>query len=223
MVKECIWKQTMKWQEEPVLELSLRRPELVDSARRDKRVSRYYARLAQLWRARWERVVYPRACQALAEARENSRPFQPWSASLDYRVTLEDGTLLSLYLDAVERGVGRPVTVRSADTWNRATGTPLPLSAFLPRPLRGRRRLLGELQALAEERLQAGESLFFQDVAQRVQSHFSPQRFYLTPEELVLFFPMLSLGSAAEGIPTFSFPRAIPSPENCPEKSTKIL
>lgn len=199
-----IWKKDLKWEGERVLTLSIRRPEPSDKTRADRRVGRYYERLAEAWRARWETVVYPRACQALQQARSQSRVFVPWSASLDFCVTLERDTVLSLYLDAVEAGPApRPMTVRSGDTWDLTTGTPLTLAPFLPRCTHPRRILAADLQRQAAERLAGGESLFFEDAPARVPAVFSPRRFYLTQAGPAAFFPMCSLGPAAEGIPEF--------------------
>lgn len=204
VIQEHLWTRTMKYEEEPVLSLSLRRPKIVDDSRAGQRIERYYNRMEALWRARWEGTLYPRACQALLEARKASRPFQPWEASLTYVVTLEEDALLSLYEEATERGPSRRgFTLRFADTWDRQTGTPQPLSAFLPNAFHGKKKLLTELQSQTEARLNTGESLLFQDATDRVVQHFSPTRFYLTQNAVALFYPMLSLGSAAEGIPVF--------------------
>ena len=70
-----------------------------------------------------------------------------------------------------------------------------------------RRALLAELTAQSEARLQSGESFFYADAPARVRRFFSPQRFYLTGDSLAVFFPMLSLAPAAEGIPVFLLPR----------------
>ena len=79
MVKDCLWKQALKWEGEPVLVLSLRTPELDAESRGARRINRYYGKLAQIWKARWETSLFPSACAALAEARAASRPFEPWS------------------------------------------------------------------------------------------------------------------------------------------------
>lgn len=220
MKKGTPWRETMKCEDEPVLTLSLCLPEFGEDGRSARRIGRYYTRMGELWKARWAGTVYPRASAALQEARAASRPFRPWAAELNYTVTLEEGDILSLYLEITERvGAARPLTVRCADTWDLTTGTPLFLGAFLPRPLRGKKRLLAELKAQAARRLEGGESLFFQDVEERVAAYFSPRRFYLTQDGIALFFPMLSLGSAAEGVPVFYLQRERHEETVSPEKS----
>ena len=49
MVKDCLWKQTLKWEGEPVLVLSLRTPELDAESRGARRINRYFGKLAQIW------------------------------------------------------------------------------------------------------------------------------------------------------------------------------
>ena len=219
MVKDCLWKQTLKREGEPVLILSLRTPELDAEGRSARRINRYYGKLAQIRKARWETSLFPAACAALADARAASRPFEPWSVTLDYRVTQEEAGLLSLYVDAVERAAGRPLTVRTADTWDLTSGIPYLLTDFLPQARLWRRALLAELAAQAEARLQSGESFFYADAPARVRRFFSPQRFYLTGDSLAVFFPMLSLAPAAEGIPVFLLPRPDSVGEQNPQAS----
>lgn len=219
MIQEWVWRKTLVWEGEPVLELFLRRPELPRELRSLRAIDRYYARLSDRWQARWSNVVYPRACQALTQARADSRPFRPWRAELDYQITLEEPGLLSLYWEAREQGQDRVWTVRGGNTWDTSVGAPLPLAASLPKELRRRRALLDLVCQTTEQRLQSGESLLFSDALQRAKQSFSSRRYYLTPDHVMLFYPMLSLGSAGEGIPVFPLPRTpapLPSP---PEKS----
>ncbi|NCB62206.1 MAG: hypothetical protein EOM52_01090 [Clostridia bacterium] len=198
------WKQVLKADGEAVLSLSLRRPDLSGGNRALRRIGRYYEKLGDAWKTRWETTLFQEASAALRKAREESRPFQPWTAALDFVVTREDNGILSLYLDASERGAAAcPSIVRSADTWDLKTGAPCALTAFLPPALHKRKELITELKHQAAAQFASGESLFFQDVEERVGAAFSPSRFYLGESGPVLFYPMLSLGSAAERIPAF--------------------
>lgn len=190
---------------EPLLALSLRRPDLSCGGRSLQAVDRYYRQLSDAWWTYWETRLFSTGVEALNTARRESRPFQPWSAALDFVVTREDDTILSLYLEAVVQGPSpHPLIVRSADTWDVKSGTPRTLSACLPSARKKRKALFSTLKQQAAKQLSGGESLFFSDVEIRVETAFSPERFYLTDDGPVLFYPMRSLGSAAERIPTFS-------------------
>ena len=133
MWKSQHWTQTLEHEGEPVLSLSQALPLPVEERRPDRRMERYYRHLGELWKNRWAAVLYPRACAALQEARAGSRPFLPWEAELVYHVTLERDGLSSLYVDVTERQNGtRPLTVRTAETWELRSGTPKTLSEFFP-------------------------------------------------------------------------------------------
>ena len=201
------WEDTMTQDGEPVLELSIRRPSFPEEGK-TRRLERYFAQVADQWKGRWVTVLFPRACQALADARENSRPFTPWRAALDYTVTLWQPPLLSLRLDALESGGSpRPLRVCTGETWDCAKGYPRTLRSFFPvKPRRWRGKLLRELQAQAGKQLASGESLLDPDCAQTMARSFDPDRFYLTEDGLAVFYPLCVLGPYVEGIPVFTVP-----------------
>lgn len=200
-----LWKRVMRANNEPVLTLSIRRPAFPDKGK-TRRIERYFAEVAQQWKARWETVLFPRACQALADAREAGSSFIPWKAELDYTVTLWRSPLLSLRLDAAESGgTPRPLHIRAGETWDCACGYPRTLRSFFPaKDHRWRRELMNALYSQATERLNSGESLLDPDCAQIMGRAFAPERFYLTEEGLSIFYPLYVLGPYAEGIPVFT-------------------
>jgi hypothetical protein len=206
-MKEQTWRRTMRQNGAPVLELSLRRPAFPETGKAG-RMERYFSAVAQQWQRRWETVLFPRACQAQAQARETGAPFQPWQAQLDYTVALWEPPLLSLHLDAVEQGQGdRPMLTRLGEVWDCSTGYPRTLRSFFPaKDHRWRRKLLDALRAQAEERLASGESLLDRDCPQLLERTFDPERFYVTQEGLAVFYPLYVLGPYAEGIPVFTVP-----------------
>ena len=195
-------------EEEPVLTMSLRWPELEGDTPGLRRIGRCFARQTQTWRAHWEGTLYAMACAALTEARAQSRPFTPWTAALDFTVTCNGGGLLSLHTDAAEKhGTARPLLARSGETWALSSGTPIPLSALFPPRTRWRRQVLTAVADQCAQRASSGEFLFYEDWPRRVEADFDPDNFYLTEDALVIFYPLHTLCPAAEGIPEFPLPR----------------
>ncbi|MEG1857476.1 MAG: DUF3298 domain-containing protein [Pseudoflavonifractor sp.] len=202
----CAWRRSMKSDGEPVLTLCLRLPKFSEETPALRRMERYYRALCQRWRTRWEDVLFPRACAALAAAREGSRPFRPWEATLDFTVTRSGGGVLSLYLDARELCGGGTLTVRQGDTWDLASGTPCVLADFLPGERHRRRRILTAVAEQIAARIASGESLFFESWQRAAERGFDPRRFYLTQEHIAVFYPLCTLAPRAEGIPVFMIP-----------------
>ena len=64
--------RVLLWEGEPVL--SFFPPKVALPLGTPKRVTAYYRRLEQMWRNRWEKTVYPRACAAAQAARNTAGP-----------------------------------------------------------------------------------------------------------------------------------------------------
>ena len=128
---------------------------------------------------------------------------QPLELELTYQIRLITPSLLSLTLELIRRD-GRTIpAARFGAVWSRSAGIPLSLRSFFPKPAGYRHRLRAWIRTQALERLRSGRCLY--DPGQAVQADrlFSPRDFYAAEKGLVLFFPPLTLGSAAEGIPEF--------------------
>ena len=86
-----------------------------------------------------------------------SRPFVPWTAALDFTVTRSGGGLLSLHTDAAERhGTARPLLVRSGETWDLTSGTPVSLSSLFPSGRRWRQQVLSAIEEQCAGRAASG-------------------------------------------------------------------
>ncbi len=183
--------RTLLSEGQAVLSYTLTLPHLVGEGRGVASVERYYRRLAQAWLARWKGPLFHRAKAAGEAALSRSRPFSPWHASLTCAVTLQSAEVLSLWWEVREE-LGAPArTLRQGETWSLRDGAPLPLKACLPPNLGRRRKLLTALKGQVEGR--AGGLGAYPDWPARLRRSFRPERFWLTPEGPVVFFPPGSL------------------------------
>ncbi len=198
---------TLTFEEESVLKATLSIPLLPSKPRALRRVGAYYQRLAQVFRERWEGELYQASCCALAEARARSRPFRPWEVRLAPSLVYLEGDLLSICIDVWERTQEPyPSLGRTGTVWDLRDGRPLALKELLGGF--SRTSLLSRLEEQIAARLSTGESLYYEEYPRRLSRFFRPDRFYLTPEGVVLYFPLQSLAPRAEGLPTFFLPRA---------------
>ncbi len=197
------WEMTLEG--ECVLTCVLTWPELTGTWKGIGAVNRYYSRVMETWRRRWEWELYCMACLDLADRRSQGRPFRVWQAELETQITFQENGLLSLWQEGREhRGYDRPLIVRRGDTWSLAEGVPLTLASFFPKQRWWKRQVLEQVKEQAEERLAGGESLLDADCIRRLRREFDSENFYLTREGVQVFFPLYSLAPGAEGIPAFS-------------------
>ena len=206
---QICWKtveKTLTLTGEPVLELKLSWPQGEGAGPLVRSVSRYYARLAQGWQRQWEREGYLCACVALAQKREQSRPFTPWTASLSGQVTLDNGEYLSIAMLAREvHADGRVLEYRWGDTWAWQDGAPVPLGALFQGQKRWRKQLRSQLEQAVEQSRRSGAYLD-QEIKKPLRRWFSPSRFALSPEGLELYYPQCTLAPAVEGALVFRLP-----------------
>ena len=100
--------RVLLWEGEPVL--SFFPPKVALPLGTPKRVTAYYRRLEQMWRDRWEKTVYPRACAAAQAARNTSRPFDSWTAGLEAEA---------------EPRAGRRCALNREELWHLPKGSPV--------------------------------------------------------------------------------------------------
>ena len=175
-----------------------------------RRLRRYYQLQGRAFLRYCEKFLLPRAAGELRAALAGSRPLPCFRAELTYQVTFQDGRYLSLCTQSREPDPAGPaLVVRRGDTWDLASGYPVPLQTFLPARRGWRRTVLASVRQELSRRERAGVCRLRPDWARALRRGFNPQNFYLTPEGVVLFLPMYAVASAAGGIVTVTLPREV--------------
>lgn len=192
---------------EPVLRYALSWPRVEDGGLGGRWISRYYARLAESWKRRWEREVYWAACLELAARREESKPFTPWTGELRGETALlRDGTLSLRFYGSEVRGDGRPARVRWGDVWNVREGAPKPLKSLFPGEKGWKKGLWQGVLRQGEERRRSGDCFLDGDWGPKARKTHLFQSWCLTEEGVELTLPQCAAAPAAEGCPVFTVP-----------------
>ncbi|MEG2176734.1 MAG: RsiV family protein [Oscillibacter sp.] len=192
----------------PVLTATVTLPRPVPAAGRTAgRIYRYYQLQSHSYFRYCAHWLFPQAAAEYRAALAASTPLPQWTADLLYRVTYNQGGLWSLYTQSRETGLpGQTALVRRGDSWDLASGYPVPLSAFFPRRSAFKKALL----ARAEQEIarQEAEKLaqYSPGWRQGLRRNFNPQNFYLTEDGLAFFYQMYAIAPQAEGVPTFLLP-----------------
>lgn len=210
LMPEVIWQEerrTLTLEGEPVLEYTLSWPQVTGGGMGGRWISRYYDHMARVWRLRWQREVYWKACLELAERRAESRPFIPWRGRLAGEVALLENGRLSLRLEGEEiRGDGKPCRVRWGDVWNVREGAPCPLKEIFAGKRGWKKKLQKQIVQQGNRRRTSGDCFLDRDWEQKVRRLFPEQEYCLTPDGLEFAFPQGAIAPAAEGTPVFQIP-----------------
>lgn len=205
-VSSTVIQRKLKSNGKTVLEYSIKRPSFPNSGNL-RRMEQYFAQTEHQWQMRWENQLFLQATKAL-DRMSDYNLFHPWHASMDYEITFWKDPLLSIRIDIKEQGpVTPPVSLCIGEVWDCSSGYPCSLRTFLPvKQLRWKSKLISQLQKQAKQRLNSGDCLFHTECLAVIKQKFDSNRFYLTEDGLVIFYPLYILGSYGEGIPTFTIP-----------------
>lgn len=199
--------RTMTLEGETALRYTLAWPQVEGGGLGGGWISRYYARLAESWRRRWEREVYWQACLELAACRRAARPFTPWEGALQGETVLFRDGVLSLRFQGWEtRGDGRTARVRWGDVWTLREGAPRPLGGLFGGTRGWKDRLWQGLLRQGESRRQSGDCFLDGDWLQKARKAKILRDWCLTEGGIEVSLPQCAASPAAEGCPVFTLP-----------------
>lgn len=178
-------------------------PRCGQPSRAARRFDRYYRSFLRAYLRYCEAQLLPRAAESCRTAMSRAAPWQQLRATVRCTVQYEDAQLLSLTVDAQERGAGTlPLTLRRADTWERTSALPLPVGQLFPPHCAWKRRLL----RTAREQLLSTQLPLRPDWRSALRRSLSGRSVYLSEQGLCFFCPMYTVLPGAEGLPVFTLP-----------------
>ncbi len=193
----------LRYRDVPVLvsELTLPRLRTHGAAVDYIKINGHYSDLAASLRNRARLELYPEAAAAWEAAQETGADFTPYSLTTRLEATLVAPTLLSLVVDVITDTGAVSTVERCPGNWLVCSGQPLKPAQFFRPDCRWEEHLRSRI--LAEIPTREG---LYEDAAQLAADRFNRDRFYLTCDDLVVFYPAGVLAPAEAGIVEFRFP-----------------
>lgn len=190
-----------------VLHASVTLPQLAGTPRRARRFDRYYRHLSRAYFAYCEQMLLPWAKAQCKAALDTSAPWTHTLCEMSYRVTLREGDVVSLCVDAKETNGPVPrLVLRRADTWDLSAMLPMPMSEFFPKRAAYRKRLIALARETAQTQMAQGVAVYDENYRPLLRRAFSSRNYYLSDAGLCFFYPMYAVAPSAEGIVTFIAP-----------------
>lgn len=148
--------------------------------------------------------LYKNAVETYKFNKQNGYPIMVYELVCEYNITYNNNYIVSLYTDTYEfTGGAHGNTVRSSQNWNLRTGRQLPLSFFFPN------NPYYVIDILKSINLQIKEhpENYFDDYCSLVLENFNLQSYYLTTNEVAIFFQQYDIAPYSTGIPVFLISR----------------
>ncbi len=135
---------------------------------------------------------------------ENDYPVMVYEIILDYEVTYQNYSVVSLYTDEyMFLGGAHGNTKREGQNWNLQTGREIILKELFPNNPYYIIDILKEINRQIAEQIEKGENYYFENYCGLVQENFRLENFYRVPEGVVVFFNQYEIAPYSSGIPTF--------------------
>ena len=217
-----------------VLHASVTLPQLAADTRRARRFDRYYRHLGRAYFVYCEQMLLPWAKAQCKAALSTSAAWTHTSCEMSYRITLREGDIVSLFIDAKEMNGPVPrLVLRRADTWDLNAMLPMPMGEFFPKRAAYRKRLITLAREAAQTQMSQGVAVYDEAYRILMRRAFSSRNYYLSDTGLCFFYPMYAVAPSAEGIVTFTAPydaergpfapSMLPEPERLSIKKEHLL
>lgn len=204
-VKEHIVEKKMEYRGKVILTYRISFPEFIvcryDAAL--MAINKYYRCRARGFRGHVENDLYPLAQKQFQATNKDETPMPAYEVVSEFRVTCNDGCLLSLYTDQYEfTGGAHGNTLRIAQTWNLGGGGRVSLREFFAPSFDYRTYLLEGIK----EHIEKEPDLYFENYEELAAQNFNDENFYCTPQGLAVYYQQYEIAPYSSGIRVFVFP-----------------
>lgn len=190
--------------EQLVLTITTDTPIFTALSIKDARIQAFHQHITDRWLARWNSTLYKRASHTLENCECNDLYFQPWQAQLTVDITYHGSHYISIVTRASELGESRlPYLSQTSQTWKLADSSLMKWTDFIPC---SKKQLALDVTRQVELQQRMEGSLLSPSAPELAEKYFNSDDFYITQDELCIYYPMNLLGPVIEGIPTFKLP-----------------
>ncbi len=196
-------KREMKYDNTVVLTYYIEYPEILNGFHQvaKDRFNTYNRNLALEIQEKSENELYHQAVETYKYNQENGYPNMVYEVYRIYEITLNMNNVISLYMDEyIFSGGAHGNTIRTSQNWSLLIGRMIKLYELYPQ---NPYFLLDILKQINRQIYEDLETYFEQACCLMVEA-FNPNSFYLTPNELVIYFQQYDIAPYSSGIREFS-------------------
>lgn len=151
---------------------------------------------------RFKKTLAKEAKKYYKEAEESGAPFHPYVANVDYKVTLQKPSLVSLYVNYYQyTGGAHGLYTWKANTFDLNEKKLLHLDDLFQKDGTYKDIIRTEIV----RQIKQNERIYFPDAAEKVMSA-KKFKYFLEPDHLVIYFPLYEIAPYSSGIPQFRIP-----------------
>ncbi|WP_459501638.1 DUF3298 and DUF4163 domain-containing protein [Bacillus sp. C1] len=184
----------------PYLEYDISRPSFHNfhDEKFQQKLNTYYKTTAD----RFKKTIAKDAKKYYEEFQESNTPFHPYVANVDYKVTLKNAPLLSLYVNYYQyTGGAHGIYTWKANTFDLHEKKLISLTDLFQQGSNYKDIIRTEIV----RQIKQNENIYFPDATEKVMST-KKFNYFLEPNNLVIYFSLYEIAPYSSGIPQFRIP-----------------
>lgn len=167
-------------------------------------INQYYYVEAQRYKQYCETTLFKSAADDYNNSVANGFPVRAYESVVNFTVTFNQDCALSLYFDKYEfTGGAHGNTVRYSDTWDLQSGRRILLRELISTDYQS---IYNIIEQEANQRIKAGEGMFFEDLRKNITDNFNPENYFINPSGVVIYYQLYTISPYVSGIQEFLIP-----------------
>ncbi|RBP70118.1 uncharacterized protein DUF3298 [Alkalibaculum bacchi] len=152
-------------------------------------------------------TLYNQAMNTYIDSLKNNFPFHGYEAYMEYTITYNGNCFLSLYVDKYEfTGGAHGNTIRTSNTWELCTGESIYLYCFFEPHTDYTHMIIQEIITQTGENLKENPGIYFDDYKDLIIKNFNPYSFYMSSNEITIYYQQYDIAPYSTGIVEFTIP-----------------
>lgn len=137
----------------------------------------------------------------------NGYPIMVFEVISEFNITYNNDFLVSLYEDKYEfTGGAHGNTIRTSQNWNLQTSCFIPISYFYPNNPYYLINIIKNINSQIKAQIDSRNNYYFDNYCELVLETFNLNSFFVTPNNIAIYFQQYDIAPYSSGIPVFYIP-----------------
>lgn len=196
--KELYYKNTV------ILRYTIKYPEILNSSIGSIKFNKFNYEKAIKLKQHAESDLFEEAKELYVYNESNGYPVMVYEVILDYTITYNQNSIVSLYSDEyIYSGGAHGNTTRSSQNWNIIFAMQFSLNDLFNNNCNYVLGILKNINNQIEQQITDGTNQYFENYCSLVLNTIDLNNFYLNPGYITIFFQQYDIAPYSSGIPTF--------------------
>lgn len=202
---ENVFEKELYYKDTVILKYTIKYPRIINNSIGANRFNRFNYEKATKLKHYSENDLFNEAKEVYDYNVSNGYPTMVYEVFLDYTITYNKNSIVSLYSDEyIYSGGAHGSTTRSSQNWNINFGRQFSLESLFDNNCNYVLDILKDINNQIEEQIANGSNQYFENYCSLMLNTINLNNFYLNPGYITIFFQQYDIAPYSSGIPTFN-------------------